>query len=340
MIPCTLILTLMLGRPALPASQDAAEPATSAADDPHLDDNVTFERTESAIRVLIDGELFTALTFGDVQKPYLFPVIGPGDTFITRGYPMEHRPGEAKDHDHHTSLWFAHGDVNGHDFWHGGHGERIVHVRSQLPGEQSAGQNVAAAESSLAANEMSSVFEWRAPDGQAVCTERRTMQFEGSHSVRAIDMDITLTAGEQPITFGDTKEGTFALRLAPTLRLTGDVAQGRARNSSGANGDDVWGKRAKWIEYEGPIDDRRIGVAVFDHPENPRHPTWWHARPYGLLAANAFGRQAFEGRGSNTGERTLDAAQSVRFRYRIVIHEGSWDAERLDSEYTRWTRSP
>ena len=91
---------------------------------------ISFQRTEAEIRVLCDGEIFTSLHFDDVQKPFLYPITSARGVSVTRGYPMELRPGETKDHSHHTSLWFAHGDVNGHDFWHGPHGERIVHVKS------------------------------------------------------------------------------------------------------------------------------------------------------------------------------------------------------------------
>ncbi len=286
----------------------------------------SFRRTETEIRVLYDSEIFTSLHFGDVQKPFLYPVNSARGVSITRGYPMERHRGEARDHPHHTSLWFAHGDVNGHDFWHGPHGERIVHIESHvlpptpskpIPGVQS-------------------TFEWRDPDGNVICSEQRIMCFSADRSTRTIDFDLTLIAAGEQITFGDTKEGLFAIRLAPTLRLTGTVAHGRARNSEGVTGKDVWGKRAKWIEYAGPTDGEIVGVVIYDHPDNPRHPTWWHAREYGLVAANPFGRRAFEGKREQTGDLVIQKGESIRLRYRIVIHDGAWDADRVERGFKEW----
>ena len=287
---------------------------------------ISFQRTEAEIRVLCDGELFTALHFGDVQKPYLYPVTSPRGVSVTRGYPMDPHPDETKDHPHHTSLWFAHGDVNGHDFWHGPRGERIVHVESRV---------LQATPSKLIPG-VQSTFEWRDPDGSVICREQRIMRFSGDQSTRTIDFDLTLIATDKRVTFGDTKEGTFAMRLAPTLRLTGGAAQGSARNSEGVTGKDVWGKRAKWLEYSGPIDGETIGVVIFDHPENPRHPTWWHAREYGLVAANPFGRRAFEGKREQAGDLVIEKGEAIRLRYRILIHDGLWDAKRLEAAFTEW----
>ena len=287
---------------------------------------ILFQWTEAEIRVLCDGEIFTSLHFEGVQKPYLYPITSARGVSITRGYPMELRPGETKDHSHHTSLWFAHGDVNGHDFWHGPHGERIVHIESQVlpttPSKPSPG--------------IQSTFQWRDPDGGVICTEQRIMRFWADQSTRTIDFELTLIATAEQVTFGDTKEGTFAMRLAPTLRLTGGAAQGSARNSEGVTGKDVWGKRAKWIEYSGPIDGEIVGVVIFDHPDNPRHPTWWHAREYGLVAANPFGRRAFQGPSQPAGDLVIQKGESIRLRYRIVIHDGAWDAKRLEAAFTEW----
>ncbi len=293
----------------------------------YTDGEISFIRTKSEIRVLCGDEIFTALHFGDVQKPYLYPVMSAKGVSVTRGYPMELRPNETKDHRHHTSLWFAHGDVNGHDFWHGGKGERIVHVEtSELQ-----------VKSSKSRPGIQSTFQWRDPDGEVICTEKRLMHFSADQSSRSIEFDITLTANAEQVTFGDTKEGTFAMRLAPELRLKGAVAQGIARNSEGVKGKALWGKRAKWIEYSGPIDNEIIGVVLYDHPDNPRHPTWWHAREYGLVAANPFGRRAFESKGKQAGDLVIAKGESLRLRYRVVIHDGVWDIKRLKSEFTEWT---
>jgi hypothetical protein len=283
------------------------------------------EKTDRFV-VRIDGEPFTEYRFTAATKPILYPVLAPGGLPVTRGFPVEPRPREARDHPHHVSMWFAHGDVNGRDFWHDPTA-RIEHVAvEKVRGGEGHGELIVRS-------------DWMAAGETVVCRERRAMRFSGGESWRAIDLEITLEAPEAPIVFGDTKEGTMALRLAPTLRLEGEHARGAALNSEGVKGSAIWGKRARWTAYRGPVNDRPVTVAMFDHPSNPRHPTWWHARPYGLFAANPFGRRAFEGADSPDGRLTVPTGASVTFRYRVLIRLGSTDASQLESAWRRWARS-
>ncbi|MCZ6598670.1 MAG: PmoA family protein [Planctomycetota bacterium] len=280
------------------------------------------EERDGAFTVRVNGEYFTEYRYGpDTRKPYLYPIHAPGGIPITRGWPMEELPDEAHDHPHHTSLWFAHGDVNGHDFWHGGDTDARILFTGMFVGDEG------------------TTFEhtWVAGENERVLTERRRMRFSGDHEIRTIDLDIELTPIDGPVTFGDTKEGTMALRLHPALRLSGPVAQGEVQNSEGVTGKDVWGKRAKWVVYSGPIDDQVVSVALFDHPENPRHPTWWHARDYGLFAANPFGAHDFEGAPEGTGDLTLEPDESLRFRYRVLIRLGTAEAEALERAWKTWS---
>ena len=130
----------------------------------------------------------------------------------------------------------------------------------------------------------------------------------------------------------------MAIRLAPTLRVKGPVARGKAVNSSGVRGKGVWGKRASWVDYSGPVGEAVVGVAIFDHPKNHAHPTWWHARDYGLFAANPFGVHDFERKPRGTGDLLLPKGGSLRLRYRFVIHPGdaaTAEVARLWGEYRR-----
>jgi hypothetical protein len=142
-----------------------------------------------------------------------------------------------------------------------------------------------------------------------------------------------LTATERGIVFGDTKEGTFALRLHPNLRLRGAVAKGAASNREGLAGAAVWGKRSAWVAYQGPVDGEEVGVAIFDHPSNPRHPTWWHARDYGLFAANPFGAHDFEGAPEGTGDLALVRGATLTLRYRVLVFRGTRDRPELESSF-------
>ena len=130
----------------------------------------------------------------------------------------------------------------------------------------------------------------------------------------------------------------MALRLAPTMRLKGKVAQGHIVNSEGVHDGQTWGKRAKWVDYYGPVEGHEIGVAIFDHPTNPRHPTWWHVRDYGLFAANPFGIHDFEKKEKGAGDLIVPEGESITFKYRFYIHEGNEQEGGVAEAYERYTR--
>jgi hypothetical protein len=152
-----------------------------------------------------------------------------------------------------------------------------------------------------------------------------------------MDFEITLHASHGELTLGDTKEGSMAIRLAPTLRLKGDVAKGHIVNSVGDRDGETWGKRAAWCDYYGPLDGEITGVAIFDHPDNPKHPTWWHVRDYGLFAANPFGVHHFEEKPEGTGDITIADGESLTFRYRFYFHKGDEKQAKVARQYKEYT---
>jgi hypothetical protein len=278
------------------------------------------------IRVTNGERPFTEYVFRGHRQPILYPVYGALDRVMVRHFPMRSGvPGEEVDHPHQQSLWFAHGDVNGHDFW-AGKGERIESAADDVP-------------FALAANGFTATHRWLAADGSVVCTDERRLRFGAAGDSRWIDYDVDVRASHGPLRFGDTKEGTMAIRLAPTLRLRGPVAAGAVVNSEGVGGLDAWGKRARWVDYWGPIDGEVVGVALFDHPDNPNHPTWWHARDYGLFAANPFGAHDFEGAPRGTGEVAIAAGAKLSFRYRFWFHRGDAQRARIVDRYREWVSS-
>jgi hypothetical protein len=283
------------------------------------------------LRIEINGQLFTEYFFKDVPRPYFYPLIGPGGAPMTRNWPMKTTPDEEHDHLHHRSLWFTHGEVNGHDFWSEAKSfGKIVH---QGFGQIKSGKDVGIIESTN---------HWIAADGTLVCTDERTMRFHGAGASdeRSIDFEVTLYAPKSDVTFGDTKEGTMAIRLAETMRLKGKVGHGHIVNSEGVRDDATWGKRAAWCDYYGPVEDKTVGIAIFDHPGNPRHPTWWHVRDYGLFAANPFGRHDFEKLpDKEAGNFVISAGKSATFRYRIYIHKGDEKQARVAEKYQEYVKS-
>jgi len=264
------------------------------------------------VKVEINGQLFTEYNFKDAAFPYFYPVIGPTGVNITRHWPIKEgldEGGDKLDHPHHRSLWYTHGNVNGKDFW-SGKNEKIVHDKFfEVTSDSKVGV-------------ITSQNKWVSADGQTVCTDTRTHRFYNRPEGQIMDFEIAIHASHGDVIFGDTKEGSMAIRLAPTLRVEGKVGKGHIIDSEGNRDGEAWGKRAIWCDYYGPLNGEIVGVAIFDHPSNPRHPTWWHVRTYGLFAANPFGVHDFEKKPAGTGDLTIKSGDSVTFRYRFYFHKG------------------
>jgi hypothetical protein len=282
------------------------------------------------LRVEINGRLFTEYVFKDTPRPYCYPLIGPGDLAMTRNWPMKDPPDEEHDHPHHRSLWFTHGEVNGTDFWTERKGcGTIVHDR------------FTAVKSGRQFGVISSRNQWIAADGKLVCSDERTLRIyePGPDDERVVDFEITIHASNGELTFGDTKEGTMAVRLAETMRLKGKVGHGHIVNSAGVRDGETWGKRAAWCDYYGPVDGKIVGIAIFDHPKNPRHPAWWHVRDYGLFAANPFGQHDFEKLADKSaGNFTIPPGKSATFRYRLYLHKGDDTEARVADRYQQYIK--
>ncbi|MGH9667228.1 MAG: PmoA family protein, partial [Bryobacteraceae bacterium] len=164
------------------------------------------------------------------------------------------------------------------------------------------------------------------------------MVFYADPAMRMIDFDITLTP-HRKITFGDTKEGTFAIRLAADLQADGKHT-GHIINAQGDQGEkDCWGVKSDWVDYYGELNGEKLGVAIFDHPKNPSHPVRWHVRAYGLFAANPFGLSDFVHDKSRHGGLTIEPGQTLRFRYRVIIHPGDVDSANIAGLYKKYVSS-
>lgn len=285
---------------------------------------VKITKLRDTVRVEIGGALFTEYHYKDADRPYFYPVIGPTGENVTRHWPMKDGENEQKDHRHHRGLWFTHGAVNGQDFWSEGKGPKIVQERFV---DVSSGPDKGVIETES---------RWVAKDGKTVCTDRRRHVFYGRAGRGMMDFEITIRASDGKVVMGDTKEGSMAVRLAPTMRVKGKVGKGHIVNSEGVRDKKTWGKRAKWCDYYGPVNGKTVGIAIFDHPRNPRHPTWWHVRDYGLFAANPFGIRHFERKPKGAGDLTIPAGDSATFRYRIYLHRGDEKEGNVEKHYREY----
>ncbi len=262
----------------------------------------------------------------DHDRPCLFPLYSPGGEMVLRRFPLENPgTGESTDHPHHAGVWIAHGSVDDHDFWHG---KSTRQIPSNWESFSLDDDNILV---------LSGQLTWTAGD-DAIIEETRTYDFrrgEGFHSIEIWSLWEAL--GSETITIGDTKEGTFALRLAPSLRLDGQVAAGNSINAEGISGGSVWGKQSRWVAYSGPVEGQEVTVALLDHPENPGHPTWWHARKYGLFAANPFGQHDFEGSAAGSGEMKIPPGEQLFFRHMLLIFSEDVSAEQIDEAWARFS---
>lgn len=276
---------------------------------------VKITQSPESITVDIDGKPFTAFYAGATStKPYLHPLRSASGKTVSRMYPMEVIAGESKDHPHHRGLWFTHGGVSGVNFWEN---EKAQKGNSGLI----VLKKINDVKSGKKMGVIASTHEWQSPAGKPMLTETRVMTFSGDDASRTIDFDATLTAVGAPAKFEDTKEGFFAIRMATPLEEGKHT--GRMTASTGASGEKaVWGKQAAWVDYAGTLDGEKLGIAIMDHPSNPKHPTFWHARAYGLFAANPFGEHDFFNDKTRDGSVTIEPGKSLRFRYRVVVHTG------------------
>ena len=303
----------------LPAAIGLAGVLTS----PAQDSAVALKKVgDDKVAVSIGGQPFTELLFGkDRAKPVFYPIYGPGQVPMTRDFPFhKNTKGEKHDHPHHESLWYTHGEVNGISFWHLGKGNgKIKQTGLQVHGDT-----------------ITTTNDWKSPKDGRVCSDERVMKFSAlPGGARVIDFTITIEASDGDVKFGDTKEGSMGIRTHHLLRTDkgADV-----KNSAGQTGKSIWGKPAKWVNYQSKIGDKPVGVAIFDSPENPRHPSTWHARDYGLVAANPFGAHHFSGAKRGTGDLDLKSGDSVTFHYAFVFHRGSAEDKSIEELYSAWAK--
>jgi Methane oxygenase PmoA len=307
-------------------------------------------KEKKQLDVYIGDQLFTSYCYWDSQKkPILYPLRTSKGTVVTRSYPVAKVAGERTDHPHHVSVWFNYGNINGVDFWNNSGGPRsakmgtIKHraVNKIKNGSGSASLDV--------------TMDWIMPDGSKVMQQDETIIFRAAKDLRIIDRIITLTAQDKKVVFGDSKEGALGIRVARQLEEPAKETQtfGNTRvpamdntgvagvylSSEGKVGEkEAWGTRAKWMTLSGNVKGEDVVIAIFDHPKNSTYPTYWHARGYGLFAANPFGAKEFT-KGATVLNYTLEPGQKSTFRFRILVHSGKLTKEKTEALYQQFLSS-
>jgi hypothetical protein len=300
------------------------------------------------VDVTIDGKPFTSYIWPTtLKKPVLYPLRSAKGTLVTRGFPLDPRNGERVDHPHHVGLWLNHGDVNGLDFWNNS---------DAIPAQQAPKmgtilhRRILDTKSGADKGELAVETAWMTPGNTQLLKETTRFVFRGGADSRTIDRITTLTALDQKVVFKDNKEAMFGMRVARGLEQPADKpevftdASGKATSvpvldntgvtgkyvsSEGKEGDAVWGTRGKWTMLGGTVDGEPVTIAILDHPSNPGYPTHWHARGYGLFAANPLGDEVFKEKPFNL---SLEPGKSVTFRYRVLILGGPSTPDRIERE--------
>jgi hypothetical protein len=286
------------------------------------------------VTVNIDGKLFTEYLTKTGTKPILWPIIGPTGAPMTRAYPMQDVAGEKHDHPHQRSMWFTHGDVNGIDFW----SEPISYKAGKLPADKKFGSIVHREFLAVEVRDGKAVIgtanDWVDAQGKKQLEDVRqvTCSVEGEN--RIIDFDVTLKATPGAVTFGDTKEGCFGIRI-PTSMDVDSKQGGQIVTSDGQTDKDAWGKPARWVDYHGPVDGQQLGIAVLNHPISFRYPTPWHVRTYGLFAGNPFGLHDFNPK-IETGAVTLQPGETLVLSYRVILHRGDEKSADIQAAFDRY----
>lgn len=287
---------------------------------------VTFEQGTGKVHVRIGGKPFTTMYYSEeYAKPFLQPIFAANGVEITRAFPLSRREGEHSDHPHHRGLWWGHGDINGVDFWL----EKDVAKTGRL---------VANGKPRFGKRDIAIDLDMVQPNGDRIGSVTQTYAFSGRGNSLFIDVSITIHADRnRDLKFGDTEEGTMSLRLRDEFREDRGTT---LLNSAGFVGTEkIWGKRATWVDYSTAVEGKRVGVAVLDHPANPKHPTYWHARPYGLLAANPFGEHDFSHDNAQDGSLVIGVGKTLTFRYRYLIHAGDAKDGGVEAQYKLYEKN-
>lgn len=293
---------------------------------------VTAEKNAQGVTVKIDGKPFTEYLIKAGHSPAMWPLIGPTGKPVTRSYPFtEASKDGTNDHPHHQSFWFTHDKVNGINFWAANKNDD-----KQDSGAHIAHRDFVDVSSTGDTAKIVTRNDWMDGD-KRVCEDERTMVFgKGPADSRWIDFTITIKATDGDVTFGDTKEGSFALRVADSMRV--DAKQGgHIVNSDGKENVAAWGLPARWVDYTGPVEGETVGIAIMSHPKSFHPLPRWHVRTYGLFAANPFGQKDFPDQAAaKQGEYTLKKGDSITLRYRVLLHRGKTNPTEIDRAFAEF----
>lgn len=306
---------------------------------PALAGSIGLKRGDGRVEVTKDGHPFTTYYLAAATaKPYLMPLRTPLGVIISRPFPIGNDVASANVkassfEPHQRPLYFSHGNINGLDFW----GEQAFQRYYDDHNHQGYGhatlKNLEQVEESEDHATVRARFSLKDPNESLMAEETQSFTFRGDKRMNVIDCEFVLFAVAGPVVMGDTKEGTFGIRLSDELSAPHD----HMMNSNGAQGEPaIWGKPADWVNYHGTVSGKPVGIAILDSPASFRHPTTWHARAYGLFAANPFAAREFTKDQHADGSWTILEGDSLTFRYRVIIYDGEMTRDEIGGLYRQY----
>jgi hypothetical protein len=310
---------------------------------------VVADEANRRVDITIDGQPFTSYIWPtSLKKPVLYPLITDEGITVTRGFPLNLQPGERVDHPHHAGMWFNYGNVNGFDFWN--NSDAIKPDNRSKMGTVVL-KKIVSTQSGANRGELVVESTWVTGDNKELLKDTTRYVFMRRKNARIIDQITTLRALDKAV-FNDDKEGMLGIRVArwlespdekggvfmdasgrPTKVEAGDTtgATGVYLTSEGVKGGAVWGTRGRWCVLTGSTGGHAVTIGIVDQPHNPGYPTYWHARGYGLFAANPMGRSIFDTK-QPAFKYTLEKDQSATFRYRVILFSHTASAEEMNHE--------
>jgi len=311
---------------------------------------LTVHGAERRVDVTIDGRPFTAYVWpASLKKPVLYPLITGDGVTVTRGYPLEPRTNERVDHPHHAGMWFNYGNVNGFDFWNN---SDAIADKDRAKYGTIRQSRIVGMKSGADRGELTVEQIWQGGDGKDILKDTTAYVFLKRKGARVIDQTVVLEALDKAV-FNDDKEGLLGIRVASWLEspeekggvfmdangkptkvdaVPNSTATGVYETSEGLKGPAVWSTRGRWCSLTGhdPA-GHTVTVGILDEPKNPGYPTYWHARGYGLFAANPLGASVFDTKAPKFSY-TIEKGKTATFKYRVVLFDHAADKAEMDKE--------
>lgn len=282
----------------------------------------SLEKLETEVVIRLGETSIARYVFDDPQipRPYFCDVKTHDGIQVTRNHPPIEGIDRTDHATYHPGLWMAFGDLSGGDSWR----LKCRVVQRDLsfrPGDGQSGNGAG----------MDVINAWLDADGEEICREVVSYRFTLLADRDAVlgyllSQDSTFGSPVRDFAFGDQEEMGWGIRLATPISVK---EGGVLLNSDGLRNEEaVWGKTADWCDYSGTIDGRWVGVTLMPHPSNFR-PSWFHARDYGLLVSNPFGRKAFTG--GEPSSVPVPKGEPFRYRNGLFVHSTEGPAENLPS---------